>query len=94
MFINLQGGRKVSGTLRGFDIFLNLVLDDAVEETTPAQKDRIGNVVRIVLVLAHCILLTFVNLTGHSRQQCNIYGNPGSTSVIDGSEGTAASMSS
>lgn len=50
LFINIQGGRKVSGTLRGFDIFLNLVLDDAVEETTPAQKQPIGNIVR------HCVL--------------------------------------
>ncbi|KAG8901480.1 hypothetical protein FRB99_005284 [Tulasnella sp. 403] len=45
LFIHLQGGRKVSGTLRGFDIFLNLVIDDAVEETSPAQKTPIGTVV-------------------------------------------------
>ena len=46
LFINLQGGRKVSGTLRGYDLFLNLVLDDALEETSPAQKHPIGTVVR------------------------------------------------
>ena len=45
IFVNLQGGRKVSGTLRGFDIFLNLVIDDSFEETAPAQKDPIGQVV-------------------------------------------------
>ncbi|KAG8886489.1 hypothetical protein FRB97_003000 [Tulasnella sp. 331] len=45
LFIHLQGNRKVSGTLRGFDIFLNLVVDDAMEETTPAQKTPIGTVV-------------------------------------------------
>ncbi|KAF7313637.1 Small nuclear ribonucleoprotein G [Mycena chlorophos] len=45
LFVNLQGGRKVSGTLRGYDLFLNLVIDDAVEETTPAQKHQIGTVV-------------------------------------------------
>ncbi|KAJ7591211.1 hypothetical protein C8J56DRAFT_1003758 [Mycena floridula] len=45
LFINLQGGRKVSGTLRGYDLFLNLVIDDALEETTPAQKHPIGTVV-------------------------------------------------
>lgn len=49
LFINLQGGRKVSGTLRGFDIFLNLVLDDSVEETIPAQKHPIGTVVSLVV---------------------------------------------
>jgi len=45
IFVHLQGGRKVSGTLRGFDIFLNLVVDDAFEETVPAQKKPIGQVV-------------------------------------------------
>ena len=47
MFIHLQGGRKVSGSLRGYDLFLNLVIDDAVEETTPGQKHPIGTVVRV-----------------------------------------------
>jgi small nuclear ribonucleoprotein G len=46
LFIHLQGGRKVSGTLRGYDLFLNLVVDDAQEETTPAQRHPIGTVVR------------------------------------------------
>lgn len=36
--ISLQGGRKVSGVLRGFDIFLNLVVDDAVEESGPTPS--------------------------------------------------------
>ena len=46
LFVHLQGGRKVSGTLRGYDLFLNLVIDDAMEESTPAQKHPIGTVVR------------------------------------------------
>ncbi|WFD40510.1 uncharacterized protein MJAP1_003496 [Malassezia japonica] len=29
--VNIQGGRKIQGTLRGYDLFLNLVIDDAVE---------------------------------------------------------------
>jgi len=45
LFVHLQGGRKVSGTLRGYDLFLNLVIDNALEETTPAQKHPIGTVV-------------------------------------------------
>lgn len=56
LFVHLQGGRKVSGTLRGFDIFLNLVLDEAMEETTPAQKHPIGNVVRSSPVLMILLL--------------------------------------
>ncbi|KAG5339200.1 hypothetical protein E4T56_gene716 [Termitomyces sp. T112] len=45
LFIHLQGGRKVSGVLRGYDLFLNLVLDDSMEETVAAQKYPIGTVV-------------------------------------------------
>ncbi|PWN47062.1 hypothetical protein IE53DRAFT_390809 [Violaceomyces palustris] len=33
--VNIQGNRKIQGTLRGFDIFLNLVIDDAVEQVHP-----------------------------------------------------------
>lgn len=51
LFIHLQGGRKVSGILRGYDLFLNLVIDDALEETTPAQKHPIGMVVCSLSVL-------------------------------------------
>lgn len=50
LFIHLQGGRKVSGVLRGYDLFLNLVIDDALEETTPAQKHPIGTVVRRICI--------------------------------------------
>ena len=62
LFVHLQGGRKVSGVLRGYDLFLNLVLDDALEETTPAQKHPIGTVVRPILCvlwlrLAHTLVL-------------------------------------
>ncbi|BGP28680.1 hypothetical protein JCM10296v2_000416 [Rhodotorula toruloides] len=44
LFVNLQGNRKISGYLRGFDIFLNLVLDDAREEGS-ADKVECGTVV-------------------------------------------------
>lgn len=46
LLIELQGKRKITGRLRGFDIFLNLVLDEACEVTRPAQKDELGEVVR------------------------------------------------
>ncbi|KAK9899927.1 like-Sm ribonucleoprotein [Cystobasidium minutum MCA 4210] len=40
LLINVQGGRKVTGILRGFDIFLNLVLDEARDETYPGQEQN------------------------------------------------------
>lgn len=57
LFVHLQGGRKVSGILRGYDLFLNLVIDDALEETTPAQKHPIGTVVRLVLPRSRALLI-------------------------------------
>lgn len=47
LFINLQGNRKISGVLRGFDIFLNLVLDESREEGLEGGERRpMGTVVR------------------------------------------------
>jgi small nuclear ribonucleoprotein G len=48
LFIQLNGGRKVTGVLRGYDPFMNLVLDEAVEEITPAERHNIGMVVSFV----------------------------------------------
>jgi len=43
--LKLNGNRKVTGTLRGFDPFMNLVVDDSVEETKTGEKRNIGMVV-------------------------------------------------
>eukprot|EP01038_Epipyxis_sp_PR26KG_P008154 gene8154-11036_t len=40
--LHLNKGRKVSGTLRGYDQFMNIVLGDAVDEVT---SNKIGMVV-------------------------------------------------
>ncbi|KAG9617037.1 hypothetical protein KCV04_g15476, partial [Aureobasidium melanogenum] len=45
LFVQLNGSRKVIGVLRGYDVFLNIVLDDAVEEKAGGEKVRIGQVV-------------------------------------------------
>lgn len=43
--IKLNAGRQVTGTLRGFDHFMNLVLDDAVEDVSLTEKRPIGKIV-------------------------------------------------
>jgi len=43
--LRLNGARIVTGVLRGFDPFMNLVIDDAVEETKTGEKNNIGMVV-------------------------------------------------
>lgn len=45
VLVQLQGDRRVYGILRGFDIFLNVVLDDTWDDTVPAQKKFLGTTV-------------------------------------------------
>jgi small nuclear ribonucleoprotein G len=45
LFIQLNGSRKVTGVLRGYDPFMNLVLDEAVEEVNDREKNDIGMIV-------------------------------------------------
>ena len=43
--VKLNAGRVVTGILRGFDPYMNIVLDDTVEEKSNTQKIKIGMVV-------------------------------------------------
>jgi len=43
--LRLNGSRVVKGVLRGFDPFMNLVIDEAVEEGKNGEKNNIGMVV-------------------------------------------------
>merc|ERR1711936_1048765 len=43
--LKINGGRAVEGVLRGFDPFMNLVLDDALEFTKSGDRNYIGTVV-------------------------------------------------
>lgn len=50
--IQLNGGRKVTGVLRGFDAFLNLVLDETMEEAlTASDKDQAPSARKIGMVV-------------------------------------------
>jgi len=43
--LKLNGARTVTGVLRGFDPFMNLVIDETVEHTKTGHKNNIGMVV-------------------------------------------------
>ncbi|XP_015859406.1 small nuclear ribonucleoprotein G [Peromyscus maniculatus bairdii] len=43
--LKLNGGRHVQGILRGFDPFVNLVINECVEMATSGQQNNIGMVV-------------------------------------------------
>ncbi|KAJ1538783.1 hypothetical protein HK405_013485 [Cladochytrium tenue] len=46
LFLQLNGNRKVTGILRGYDPFMNIVLEDAYEETPDSsERASIGMVV-------------------------------------------------
>ncbi|XP_075030833.1 small nuclear ribonucleoprotein G isoform X1 [Calonectris borealis] len=44
-WVKLNGGRHVQGILRGFDPFMNLVIDECVEMAPGGQQNNIGMVV-------------------------------------------------
>jgi small nuclear ribonucleoprotein G len=43
--MKLNGGRNINGILRGFDPFMNIVLDDTIEDVKDGSKNNIGMVV-------------------------------------------------
>ncbi|GMH55553.1 hypothetical protein TrLO_g4775 [Triparma laevis f. longispina] len=43
--VKLNGSRTVTGVLRGYDSFLNVVLKDAKEELTGGETNSIGEIV-------------------------------------------------
>eukprot|EP01040_Poterioochromonas_malhamensis_P004083 gene4083-4367_t len=45
--LQLNKGRKVSGTLRGYDQFMNLVLGNAIEEVS--QGNQVKNIGMVVI---------------------------------------------
>ena len=45
MSVKLVANRRVTGTLRGYDQFMNLVLGDATEDVSSTEQHDIGMVV-------------------------------------------------
>uniref|UniRef100_A0A669DVC1 Small nuclear ribonucleoprotein G n=1 Tax=Oreochromis niloticus TaxID=8128 RepID=A0A669DVC1_ORENI len=62
--LKLNGGRHVQGILRGFDPFMNLVVDDCLEMGPGGQQNTIGMVVSkfVFLNFWYCHQRKFVRL--------------------------------
>lgn len=43
ILLQLNGSRQVAGVLRGYDLFLNVVLDDAIELLKDGEKQKLGS---------------------------------------------------
>jgi len=65
LFVQLNGSRRVIGVLRGYDVFLNLVLDDAIEEKDGGEKVRIG---QVVIRGNSVVMLEAMERIGNDRQ--------------------------
>lgn len=66
MFVQLNGSRKVIGILRGYDVFLNIVLDEAVEEKDGGEKVRLGMVVGCRCPSCRALLIATQVIRGNS----------------------------
>lgn len=50
MFIvKLNGGRTITGIMRGFDPFMNMVIDESVEICKDERQNNIGMVVSMII---------------------------------------------
>lgn len=45
MQLQLNANRKIVGVLRGFDAFMNIILEESVEEISPNEHNTIGTCV-------------------------------------------------
>lgn len=60
MMLKLNGGRTVAGILRGFDPFMNVVIDETVEECRDGTRNNIGMVVSKITCLC-CGNILFIS---------------------------------
>lgn len=73
--LKLNGGRQVIGILRGFDPFMNLVVDETIEECKDGSKKSIGMVVCYCKTILDDIFKVAVFFLGYTREQhCNVGG--------------------
>jgi small nuclear ribonucleoprotein G len=61
--VSLNGSRKVQGTLRGYDVYLNVVLDEAVEEKKDGGKERLG----MVVIRGNAVVMLEVRISAYMQ---------------------------
>lgn len=49
--IKLNGNRKIIGSLKGYDAFMNLVLENSIEEVAGVEGNALGEVVFFGVIL-------------------------------------------
>ncbi|PAA46829.1 hypothetical protein BOX15_Mlig022716g1, partial [Macrostomum lignano] len=55
--IQLNGKRRISGVLRGFDPFMNVVLDEAVEILRPDQQQQQQQRMGMIVVRGNSVVI-------------------------------------
>lgn len=55
--MRLNGQRVVQGVLRGFDPFMNLVIDEAVEVVKKGEKDKEKIPIGMVVIRGNAVVL-------------------------------------
>jgi hypothetical protein len=92
--VQMNGSRKVVGVLRGYDPFMNLVLDDAVEVVSATERNSLGMIVRTrpppLLAPLHTRVPTTAEVGGWGW--CP--GGPGQLGGADGDAGLCAAVMS
>ena len=46
--VTLNAGREVEGILKGYDLYMNIVLDETFEKVSETERVEMGNVVRLI----------------------------------------------
>ena len=57
--LKLNGNRRVRGVLRGFDQFMNVTLDETVEEVSTTESNQLGMVVSVDYNMMLYMMLIF-----------------------------------
>lgn len=64
--VKLNGGRHVQGILRGFDPFMNVVLDESVEIKKDGNQNNVGMCVSYLFQFINILLISNILVKVHN----------------------------